>query len=222
MGDRRLDHGREIRPVDERGEIVEEDWDLLRRRRDELGVERTVQSAADPVLLRPDPPRDVVVDPSQERSVDVGDVRDGERPILRPDRDGGLHCPDIACHGPGGPAGGCRVEQGAGEAALRQLEALDPRRGHAFSPKEEGPDRLESAEGGAAIEQPDLGFGQADEQRRLARKADREARDRVGDVRLVCEGGPASSAAVGVRVALPTESDCAGHRWIPRPEYQGW
>jgi hypothetical protein len=149
VSDGSLDHRRQIVPAHEAEEVVHEPGDVLRRRRDEHGVQRVVRCATDPVLPCAQLARSVRArGVLHEELVDREQIARGQHPAVRGERDRLLHSDDVPKHGPGGDVGLFELEFGAGEPPLRDPEALDPgggdRRGSPFT----GPAGLELPEEG--------------------------------------------------------------------------
>jgi hypothetical protein len=82
VSDRCLHDSGEIVTVHECREVAKQLRNLLRGWRDELGIERAVQPAADPVLLGSHLTSGLVVNAREKGAMDVGEIRGPEGPAL--------------------------------------------------------------------------------------------------------------------------------------------
>jgi len=187
MRDRRLQRGREIAAVHERGEVGQEPLHLVLRRWDERGATRVVVAAADTVLSGSHDPGDVRVARVLHQHavhVDKGAHCDGAR--SRGCGDGVLHRGDVREDRLGaqiavliGVSRCC-----PGEAAVRHDQPLDARRRHGLLAQQLSGERFEAGDvRDVGVELAHGLIGLVKHPRHRRRQDGVELRDLIRDVR---------------------------------------
>ena len=136
------------------------------------------------------------------------------------DRDGGcdvadsdrfFHGKDIVEHGACGDIAVDGIEERFGHPALRELQALDARRGHALGTEERARHRLKALDVLLLVERMDRQLGLDDNLRNIAGQERLQLGNGIRDIGIIRKGLPRFAAAIGAVLGLPVPTHQTSH-----------